>query len=99
MLAFDLVSIVLFLFHPSIFWRGEERLTDGVWVGIDLFIAVIITLDLAARFYIERYKAWFFLRITYLADLVVAAALLIPLFCTEHGLPACLSRGPSGARV
>jgi voltage-gated potassium channel len=80
MLAFDLVSIILFLFHPSISWRGEERLMDGVWVVIDLFIAAIITLDLAARFYIERYKARFFLRITNLADLVVAATLLIPFF-------------------
>ncbi len=78
MLAFDLVSIVLFLFHPSISWRGEGRLTDGVWVVIDVFIAAIITLDLAARFYIERYKTRFFLRITNLADLIVAATLLIP---------------------
>jgi voltage-gated potassium channel len=78
MLAFDLVSIVLFLFHPSISWRGEDRLTDGVWVVIDVFIAAIITLDLAARFYIERYKTRFFLRITNLADLIVAATLLIP---------------------
>ena len=83
MLVFDLFSIVLFLFHPSISWHGEERLTNGVWVLIDLFIALLITLDLAARFYIERYKARFFLRITNLANLVVSATLLIP-FVAEN---------------
>ena len=78
MLGFDLVSIVLFLFHPSISWHGEDRLTTGVWIAIDLVIAIVITLDLAARFYIERYKARFFLRLTNLADLIVAATLLVP---------------------
>ena len=33
MLGFDLVSIVLFLFHPSISWHGEDRLTTGVCAG------------------------------------------------------------------
>jgi voltage-gated potassium channel len=78
MLVFDLVSIVLFLFHPSISWHGQDTLTTGIWLVIDIFIALVITLDLAARFYIERYKLRFFLRITNLADLIVAATLLIP---------------------
>jgi voltage-gated potassium channel len=78
MLVFDLVSIVLFLFHPSISWHGQDVLTTGIWIAIDVFIALVITLDLAARFYIERYKTRFFLRITNLADLVVAATLLVP---------------------
>lgn len=78
MLVFDLLTVALFLFHPSISWHGQQTLTTGIWIAIDIFIAIVITLDLAARFYIERYKVRFFLRITNLADLVVAATLLVP---------------------
>lgn len=78
MLVFDLVTIALFLFHPSISWHGQDVLTTGIWLVIDIFIALVITLDLIARFYIERYKVRFFLRLTNLADLVVASTLLIP---------------------
>lgn len=78
MLTFDLVSIALFLVHPSISWHGASVETTGVWIVVDAFIAIVITLDLAARFYIERHKHRFFLRITNLADLVVAATLLVP---------------------
>jgi voltage-gated potassium channel len=78
MLVFDLVTIVLFLFHPSISWHGQDVLTTGIWLVIDIFIALVITLDLLARFYIERYKLRFFLRLTNLADILVAATLLIP---------------------
>jgi voltage-gated potassium channel len=78
MLAFDLLTISLFLIHPAISWHAGVEGTTGIWLAIDLFIAVIITLDLAARFYIERNKFRFFLRPTNLADLVVAATLLVP---------------------
>ena len=80
MLAFDLVTIALFLVHPAISWHGAEQLTQGIWLVIDILIAVVITLDLLARFYIERYKVRFFLRISNLADMVVAATLLVPFF-------------------
>jgi len=78
MLAFDLVTIALFLFHPVISWRGADTQADGIWIAADAIIAAVIALDLVARFYIERHKLRFFLRVTNLADLVVAATLLVP---------------------
>lgn len=78
MLAFDLVTIALFLAHPVVSWHVGVEGYEGVWLAIDIFIAIVITLDLAARFYIERHKLRFFLRPTNLADIVVAATLLVP---------------------
>lgn len=78
MLVFDIVTIGLFLFHPVVSWRGMETKADAVWIAIDAIIAAVIALDLAARFYIERHKLRFFLHVTNLADLVVAATLLVP---------------------
>jgi len=78
MLVFDLVTIALFLVHPEISWHSGDVQTTPIWFAVDIFIAIVITLDLAARFYIERNRLRFFLRITNLADLVVAATLLVP---------------------
>lgn len=78
MLVFDLVTIGLFLVHPAISWHGGDEVTTGIWLVIDILIAIVITLDLLARFYIERHKLRFFLRISNLADIVVAATLLVP---------------------
>lgn len=80
MLVFDLVTIALFLIHPEISWHGADTETTMIWFAVDILIAIVITLDLLARFYIERHKVRFFLRITNLADLVVAATLLVPFF-------------------
>jgi voltage-gated potassium channel len=78
MLAFDLVTIGLFLIHPEISWHGGDNPTTMAWLVIDGFIASVITLDLLARFYIERHKHRFFLRLTNLADIVVASTMLVP---------------------
>jgi len=78
MLVFDLVTIALFLIHPAISWHHGVEESVGVWLAVDIFIAAVIALDLAARFYIERHKLRFFLRLTNLADLVVAATLIVP---------------------
>lgn len=78
MLVFDLVTIALFLVHPAISWHGGDEATTGIWLVIDILIAIVITLDLLARFYIERHKLRFFLRLSNLADVVVAATLLVP---------------------
>lgn len=78
MLVFDFVTIGLFLFHPVLSLRVHPEQSDAVWIAIDIVIAIVITLDVAARFYIERHKWRFFLRPTNVADVVVAATLLIP---------------------
>lgn len=78
MLVFDLLTIALFLFHPIVSWHQSIEETTGIWFAVDIAIAVIITLDVFARFYIERHKLRFFLRLTNLADLVVAATMLVP---------------------
>lgn len=78
MLVFDLVTIVLFLFHPLLSIRVATEQSTGAWVVIDIFIALVITLDFAARLYIERHRWRFFLRPTNLADMVVVATLIIP---------------------
>jgi voltage-gated potassium channel len=78
MLVFDLVTITLFLVHPVISWHGGDPEARAVWLAIDIAIAAVIAFDLVARFYIERHKLKFFLHVTNLADLVVAATLLVP---------------------
>ncbi len=52
----------------------------GIWLWVDIFIAAVITLDFLARFYIERHKWRFFTRWSNIADLVVVATLLLPMF-------------------
>lgn len=78
MLAFDLVTIALFLFHPVVSWHQSTEETTGIWFIVDIAIAAIITIDVFSRLYIERHKLRFFLRLTNLADLVVAATMLVP---------------------
>lgn len=80
MLAFDFATIALFVVHPLVSWHDGVSQSTGVWIYVDLLVAVIITLDVAARFYIEREKVRFFLNVVNLADLLVVATLLIPLF-------------------
>lgn len=78
LLVFDLVTIALFLIHPVVSWHNGVAEMTGAWLTIDIAIAVVITLDVLARFYIERHKLRFFLRLPNLADIVVAATLVIP---------------------
>jgi len=80
MLAFDLVTIALFLVHPLVSWHDGKTESTGLWLYVDIFIATVIILDIAARFYIERYKWRFFLRATNVADVLVAATLVVPIF-------------------
>jgi voltage-gated potassium channel len=80
MLAFDLATIALFLVHPLVSWHDGTTESTGVWLYVDIFIAVVIGLDVAARFYIERHKWKFFLRATNVADMLVAATLVVPIF-------------------
>lgn len=83
MLAFDFITIAIFLFHPILSWRD---LTDGftgvtgLWLAIDLFIAIVITFDFLARLYIERVKLKFFLNPVNWADFVVVLTLVVPVF-------------------
>jgi voltage-gated potassium channel len=78
MLVFDLLTIALFLVHPVVSWHHGVEPADGIWLMTDVVIAVVIALDVAARFYIERHKWRFFLRFTNIADLIVAGTLVIP---------------------
>ncbi len=80
MLVFDLVTIAVFLVHPLVSWHDGVQAATGVWLWVDIFIAAVITLDFLARFYIERHKWWFFRRWSNIADLVVVATLLLPIF-------------------
>lgn len=80
MLAFDLLTIGLFLVHPLLSWRDGVTASTGIWLWVDVFIATVITLDFLARLYIERRKWRFFLRPTNLADMAVVATLIVPIF-------------------
>jgi voltage-gated potassium channel len=80
MLVFDLATIALFLVHPLLSWRDGNPASTGVWLFVDLFVAIVITLDFLARLYIERYKWRFFLRVMNVVDLLVVATLVIPTF-------------------
>ncbi len=78
MLAFDLVTIAIFLVHPLVSWHQREVQPSEIWVAVDVFIAVVIGLDFLARFYIERHKFRFFLRPTNWADLIVFLTMVTP---------------------
>ncbi len=78
MLAFDLVTIAVFLFHPLVSWRQTETPQPAFWVAADIFIAAVIALDFLARLYIERHKWRFFVRPTNWADLIVLMTLVTP---------------------
>jgi voltage-gated potassium channel len=80
MLVFDLVTIAIFLVHPLVSWHDGVEAATGIWLWVDIFIATVITLDFLARFYIERLKWKFFTRWSNIADLVVVATLLLPIF-------------------
>lgn len=80
MLAFDIVTIGIFIFHPLVSWHDGVEAATGVWLWVDIVIAAVITLDFLARFYIERHKWRFFTRWSNIADLVVVATLILPIF-------------------
>lgn len=80
MLVFDLFTIGIFLVHPLVSWHDGVTELTGFLLYLDIFIAVVIGLDFLARFYIERHKWRFFLRATNIADLLVVATLILPIF-------------------
>ena len=80
MLVFDLVTIAVFLVHPLVSWHDGVQTATGIRLWVDILIAAVITLDFLARFYIERHKWRFFTRWSNIADLVVVATLLLPIF-------------------
>ena len=80
MLAFDLITIALFLVHPLVSWHDGTTESTGLWLYVDIFIVVVITLDFLARLYIERNRLRFFLRPTNVADLLVLATFVVPVF-------------------
>lgn len=80
MLVFDIITIGIFIFHPLVEWHDGVEQATGLWLVIDIVVAAVITLDFIARFYIERRKWRFFTRWSNIADLVVVATLLLPIF-------------------
>jgi voltage-gated potassium channel len=80
MLGFDLATIALFLVHPLLSWRDGVTESTGLWLYVDIFIAVVITADFLARLYIERNKLRFFLNPINIADLLVVATIIAPFF-------------------
>lgn len=78
LLAFDVATIVVFLI--ACFAREEWWITP-----LDLVLAVLITAEFAARFYVQPDKRRHLLSIATLADIVVIASLLLPAFVDNLG--------------
>lgn len=78
MLAFDLVTIGIFLVHPLVSWHQPNVDVALAWLVVDVLIATVIGLDFFARLYIERNKFRFFLRPTNWADFIVFLTLVTP---------------------
>jgi hypothetical protein len=78
MLAFDLVTIAVFLAHPLVSWDQAGIPQVPVSVAVDIFIMVVIALDFFARLNIKRYKWRFFARPTNWADLIVPVTRVTP---------------------
>ena len=76
MLAFDLVTIMYFLWAPF-----EAR--GRTHVAIDFVIGAVIALDLIARFWIERHKMRFAFNWLNWADLAVVLTMFLPLLVSN----------------
>lgn len=71
LMAFDLVTIGIFLLLATIDMQA--------WViPLDLAIAAVLSLDFAARLYVDSNRRRFFLSFTTAADAVVIVSLLLP---------------------
>lgn len=72
-LAFDVASIIFFV--------ASSLLDSQIWIYlIDALIALVIVLDLAARFWIEERRRRFLMDAATWADVVVVITLLLPTF-------------------
>ncbi|MBB35193.1 MAG: ion transporter [Hirschia sp.] len=76
LLIFDFISIAFFMWEPFHSWRGA--LHESWWVNFDIIIAIYITLDFAARFYIAESKPKFFRKLHNIADVFVVITLVAP---------------------
>ncbi|HUS97802.1 MAG TPA: potassium channel family protein [Hyphomicrobiaceae bacterium] len=73
LLAFDIASIAFFIL-------SSVMQTQPWIVAADIIIALLISLDLAARFWIEDRPARLFMQATTWADIIVILTLLAPTF-------------------
>lgn len=73
LLAFDVTSIAFFIVSSII---PEAR-----WIFVlDFLIGIVISADLAARFWIDRDRSHFLTRFTTWADVIVVLTLMLPYF-------------------
>lgn len=73
LLAFDIALITFFILTTP--------LHNPPWIiALDVLIAIPLTLDFAARFWIARSKSAHLLQVTTIADVLIIASLLLPLF-------------------
>ena len=71
LLAFDIISIVFFIFSSLV--------RDEPWIyAVDAFVAVVILADLAARFWVTEHRRRFLMEFTNWADIIVVVTLLLP---------------------
>ncbi|SPJ23732.1 ion channel [Palleronia abyssalis] len=75
--VFDLATIAYFLLTAT-------ATIDSTILAVDLAISVFVAADLIARFSISDHRWKFFLSVTTLADIVVIATLLVPLFAGSN---------------
>jgi len=73
LIAFDVATIAVFLLSSVVH--------DAWWmIPLDLTVACLLILDLAARLYVEPDRLRYMLSVVTIADLVVIASLLLPFF-------------------
>ncbi len=76
--ALDIAAIVYFLATVRIEHVSFYRV-------IDLAIFLVFAIEFGARFWIDDEKRWFFLRLSTVADVIVLASLVVPLFVENLG--------------
>ena len=78
LIVFDLVTIAIFILASTV--------RDQWWlVPLDLLLALLLSLDFAARLYVEENRRAHLLTTASLADLVVIGSLLLPAFIDNLG--------------
>ncbi len=78
LVVFDVVTIAVFILASTV--------RDQWWlIPLDLVLALLLSIDFAARFYAEKNKRAHLLSVATAADLVVIASLLLPAFVDNLG--------------
>jgi voltage-gated potassium channel len=82
---FHLILILIDFAAIAYFLATVQIPHTEIYRIVDLVIFVVFAAELLLRFWLDKDRKWFFLRLTTLTDLVVLASLIVPIFAENLG--------------